>query len=121
MLIEFRTYKIKDDQIDNWINWFENKSIPLMKQLNMHILDYQFDGTDFIWIRLFQDAEEQKNQYQAFFESKEWVHELKDEAYGMIDSIKVRLFQLDNVEGSMNVESISGKFLEEFIPPGRKV
>ena len=39
----------------------------------------------------------------------------------MIDSIKVRLFQLDNVEGSMNVESISGKFLEEFIPPGRKV
>ena len=121
MLIEFRTYKIKDDQIKNFMNWFENKSMPLMQQLNMHIIDYKFDNNDFIWIRLFQDTEEQKKQYQAFFESDQWIHELKDEAYSMIDAIKVRLFSLENDKGTMDVNSISGKFLEEFIPPGRKV
>tara|TARA_Y100001970_G_scaffold16755_1_gene18881 strand:+ start:21296 stop:21661 length:366 start_codon:yes stop_codon:yes gene_type:complete len=121
MLIEFRTYRIKDGETKNFMNWFENKSMPLMQQLNMHIIDYKFDGNDFIWIRLFQDSDEQKQQYQAFFESEEWINNLKDEAYSMIDSIKVRLFSLDNTQRAIDVNTVSGKFLEEFIPPGRKV
>ena len=121
MLVEFRTYKIKEGQKDNWKNWFENKSIPLMISMNMHIIDYQFDNNDFIWIRLFENADEQKRQYEAFFESEQWTNELKDEAYNMIDSIKVKLFSLNDTKNTLDVKSISGNFLEEYVPPGRKV
>ncbi|PZC41056.1 MAG: NIPSNAP protein [Chloroflexi bacterium] len=121
MLIEFRTYAIKPIEKDNFLYWFEKKSLPMMKSLNMHIIDYKFEKDNFIWIRTFQDTKEQAIQYKAFFESDRWNNELKDEAYSMINSINVQLFELNNFTNNLNVEQISGKLLNEYVPPGRKV
>jgi|TARA_B110000438_G_C15744856_1_gene620228 hypothetical protein len=120
MLIEFRTYNIKKNEKDNFLKWFEEKSMPIMKQLNMHIIDHKFENNDFIWIRIFQDKMEQESQYKAFFESNEWKNELKDEAYSMINSINVQLFELNSLN-KLNIKDLTGKFLEEYVPPGRKV
>jgi len=120
MLIEFRTYNIKENEKDNFLKWFEEKSMPIMKQLNMHIIDHKFENNDFIWIRIFQDKKEQALQYKAFFESNEWKNQLKEEAYSMINSINVQLFELNSLS-KLDIDDFTGQFLEEYVPPGRKV
>lgn len=75
MIYQLRTYTINDGMMDQWVKFFNETVIPIQENYGMRIEGkwVDEDGSRFIWIRSFADAEDLKAKETAFTSSPEWA------------------------------------------------
>lgn len=89
MIVEVRTYRIKPGRRDEFIKFFETRSIPALRSHGMKILGPLLDlenPNKFVWLRSFPSLEERDRMKNDFYESDLWKNELESIAMPMIDS-----------------------------------
>jgi hypothetical protein len=91
-IVEIRMYKIKPGMRDQFVRFFEDKTLDPQHEVGMRILG-QFrsleDDDTFVWVRAFADQEERNRQTAAFYGGELWRGELSEEAMSMIESTEV--------------------------------
>ncbi len=96
MLLEVRTYTIKDGKRDEFVDWFENDLLTPMRSCGIDVLG-QFTSTEdantFVWLRAFEDEADKDAKYAAFYESDDWNNRLGPRAKELVESIDVKLVQ----------------------------
>jgi len=94
MIVEVRTYKIKPGMRDEFIRFFETRSIPALHSHGMSVfgplLDLENPDT-FIFLRGFPSLEAREEMKTAFYEGPLWKNELEAIAMPMIESYAVVL------------------------------
>ena len=94
MIVEVRTYKIKPGLREEFIRFFETRSIAPQQALGMKILgpllDLEHDDT-FVFLRGFPSLEARDSMKDAFYEGELWKNELEGIAMPMIESYSVVL------------------------------
>ena len=94
MIVEVRTYKIKEGLRERFIDFFENKAVPVQRSKGMRILGPLLDLENpdvFIWLRAFPSLEERERMKSALYDGEEWKTELEAIAMPMLDSYTVAL------------------------------
>jgi NIPSNAP len=94
MIVEVRTYKIKEGLRDEFIKFFETRSIPAQEAKGMMILGPLLDLENadvVIWLRAFPSLEERERMKHEFYEGPEWKNELEEIAMPMLESYSVAL------------------------------
>ena len=73
MVSQLRIYTINRGMMDSWLKVFEEHIRPLHSKMGMPVERtwVSADGTDFIWIRSFQNAEEIAEKEAAYYGSPE--------------------------------------------------
>ena len=96
MLLEVRTYTIKDGKRDEFVDWFENDLLTPMRSCGIDVLG-QFTSTEdantFVWLRAFEDEADKDAKYAAFYGSDDWNNRLKPQAEALVESIDVKVVQ----------------------------
>ena len=96
MIIEVRTYKIRDDVGRSYIDFFEGTVLPYAKSKGMDVLG-QFWSTEgeniFIWLRSFKSMEDRSRIYEAYYETDEWKDTIFPQAETMVESMEVKLVE----------------------------
>ena len=86
MIVEIRRYEIEPGRRDEFVRFFEEEVLPAMRRVGMQILG-QFvsldDDTVFYYLRAFDDEAQREVQSAAFYESADWLDDLKDRAMEM--------------------------------------
>lgn len=94
MLLEVRSYTVKDDKREAFVDWFDNKALPVMQRCGIDVLG-QFTSTEdentFVWLRSFVDEADKEAKYAAFYGSDEWKNGLEAEAKELVESIEVKV------------------------------
>ena len=94
MIVEVRTYKIKPGRRDDFIRFFESRSIPALQSHGMKVLgpfiDLESDDK-FVFLRGFPSLEARDAMKNAFYEGPLWKNELESIAMPMIESYEVVL------------------------------
>jgi hypothetical protein len=88
MIVEVRTYKTKPGLRDEFITFFETRSIPALQSKGMRVLGPLIDLENpdvFIWLRAFPSLEERDRMKSAFYEGEEWKNELEAIAMPMLE------------------------------------
>jgi hypothetical protein len=94
MIVEVRTYKIKPGRRDEFLEFFETRSIPALRSHGMNILGPLVDlesSDKFVFLRAFPSLEARDAMKTAFYEGELWKNELEAIAMPMIDSYEVVL------------------------------
>jgi heme-degrading monooxygenase HmoA len=94
MIVEVRTYKIKPGRRDEFIRFFETRSMPAQRSLGMEILGPLLDLEDsdrVVWLRAFPSLEAREEMKSAFYDGATWKDELEPIAMPMLDSYTVVL------------------------------
>ena len=94
MIVEIRTYKVKQGMRDRFLEFFERKAVPLQRSKGMRILGPLVDLENqdvFVWMRAFPSLEERERMTDALYESDEWKNGLRAIALPMLDSYSVAL------------------------------
>ncbi len=75
MTSQLRMYTINRGMMDQWVNLFTETLVPMQEQHGIKIegMWVSDDGTQFIWIRSFTNAEDVKAKEAAFYGSPEWI------------------------------------------------
>ena len=97
MIVEVRTYKIKEGQRQRFLDFFESKSVPAQRRKGMSILGPLVDLENpdvFIWLRAFPSLEERDRMTSAFYEGEEWKTEMEAIAMPMLEEYKVALTRM---------------------------
>ena len=94
MIVEVRTYKIKPGRRDEFIKFFETRSIPALQSHGMTVLGPLLDlenSDKFVFLRGFPSLEARDAMKAAFYEGDLWKNELEAIAMPMLDSYEVVL------------------------------
>ena len=94
MIVEVRTYKIKPGRRDEFIRFFETRSIPALRSHGMKVLGPLLDLENediFVFLRAFPTLEARNEMKTAFYEGDLWKNELEGIAMPMIDKYDVVL------------------------------
>ena len=94
MIVEVRTYKIKQGLRDRFLDFFEHQAVPLQQSKGMRILGPLVDLEDpdvFIWLRAFPSLGERDRMNRALYGGEEWINELRGIAMPMLESYQVAL------------------------------
>lgn len=94
MIVEVRTYRIKPGRRDEFIKFFETRSMPALRSHGMKVLGPLLDLENpdtFVWLRSFPSLEERERMKTAFYEGELWKGELESIAMPMLESFDVVL------------------------------
>lgn len=94
MIVEVRSYRIKPGRRDEFIQFFETRSIPALRSHGMKILGPLLDlenPNKFVFLRSFPSLAERERMKNAFYDGDLWKNELESIAMPMIDSYDVIL------------------------------
>ena len=94
MIVEVRSYRIKPGRRDEFIKFFEARSIPALRSHGMKILGPLLDlenPNKFVWLRSFPSLHERDQMKDAFYEGELWKNELEAIAMPMLESYDVIL------------------------------
>jgi len=94
MIVEVRTYRIKPGRRDEFIKFFESRSVPALRSHEMKVLGPLLDLENpdaFVWLRSFPSLEERERMKTAFYEGELWKDELEAIVMPMLESFDVVL------------------------------
>ena len=94
MIVEVRSYRIKPGRRDEFIRFFETRSVPALQSHGMKILGPLLDlenPNKFVFLRGFPSMDERERMKNDFYEGDLWKNELEAIAMPMIDSYDVIL------------------------------
>ena len=94
MIVEVRSYRTKPGRREEFIRFFETRSIPALRAHGMKILGPLLDlenPNKFVWLRGFPSLEERERMRNAFYEGELWKKELEAIAMPMLESYDVIL------------------------------
>ena len=94
MIVEVRSYRIKPGRREEFIKFFETRSIPALRSHGMKILGPLLDlenPNKFVFLRSFPSLDERERMKNAFYEGALWKNELEAIAMPLIDSYDVIL------------------------------
>jgi hypothetical protein len=94
MIVEVRSYRIKPGRRDEFIEFFETRSIPALREHGMKIMGPLIDlenPNKFVWLRSFPSLGEREQMKNAFYEGALWKNELEAIAMPMLESYDVIL------------------------------
>jgi len=78
-LYELRLYRIRDGQMDAWLELMEGEIIPFQASKGM-VITASFRGEDdpnsYVWIRRFEDEAERARLYDDVYGSEHWKTEI---------------------------------------------
>ena len=92
-IVEIRKYTIRDGMRDEFIDFFENKTLEEQKHVGLRVVG-QFRSLEnenqFVWIRAYASQEERANQLRDYYLGPDWI-EVQDEAGALIADTEVIL------------------------------
>jgi hypothetical protein len=94
MIVEVRTYRIKPGRRDDFLAFFEQRSIPAQQAYGMRIVGpfVDLERPDvFVWLRIFPSLAERDRMKSAFYDGPVWKNELEAIAMPMLESYDVAL------------------------------
>ncbi len=94
MVVEVRSYRIKPGRRDEFIRFFETRSVPALRAHGMKILGPLLDVENpnkFVFLRSFPSMDERERMKNDFYEGDLWKNELESIAMPMLDSYDVIL------------------------------
>ena len=94
MIVEVRSYRIKPGRRAEFIEFFEKRSAPALRDHGMKVLGPLLDlenPNKFVFLRGFPSLEERERMKDAFYEGDLWKNELEQIAMPMIESYDVIL------------------------------
>ena len=94
MIVEVRTYKIREGLRERFLEFFENKAIPAQRAEGMRIVGpfVDLENPDvFIWLRAFPSLQERDRMKSAFYDGEEWTNHLEAIAMPMLEHYSVAL------------------------------
>ena len=94
MIVEVRSYRIKPGRRAEFIEFFETRAVPALREHGMKVLGPLLDVENpnkFVWLRTFPSLEERDRMKEAFYEGELWKNELESVAMPMLDSYDVIL------------------------------
>jgi len=94
MIVEVRRYRIKPGKRDEFIRFFENRSVPALLDHGMKVMGPLIDVENpnaFVFLRGFPSLEAREQMKDAFYGGKLWKDELEAIAMPMIESYDVVL------------------------------
>lgn len=79
MFYEFREYRTRPGQRENWVKFMEDVIIPFQVSKGMVVVG-SFVGEEeddlYVWVRRFESEEERKRLYETVYESDTWKNEI---------------------------------------------
>ena len=74
MIAQLRTYTINKGMMDDWLKVFREDIVPLCRSMGIGVESawVNDEGTQFTWIRTFEDAEDIKRKEAAMYGSEWW-------------------------------------------------
>lgn len=94
MIIEVRSYRIKPGRREEFIDFFEKRSIPALLSYGMNVVGPFIDlenPNKFVWLRIFPSLVERERMRDAFYGGCPWKSELEAIAMPMLESYDVVL------------------------------
>jgi len=94
MIVEVRSYRIKPGHRDEFIQLFESRAVPALREYGMKIVGPLLDVENpnkFVFLRSFPSLEERDRMKDAFYGSELWKNELERIAMSLLDSYDVIL------------------------------
>ena len=94
MIVEVRTYRITPGKRDEFIEFFEKRSVPALQSHGMKIVGPLIDLENpnrFIFLRAFPSMEDLHRMKNEFYSGKLWKEELEQIAMPMLESYDVTL------------------------------
>jgi hypothetical protein len=94
VIVEVRSYRIKPGRRDEFIEFFETRSIPALRSYGMGVVGPFIDlenPNKFVWLRTFPSLEERERMRDVFYGGDPWKSELEDIAMPMLESYDVIL------------------------------
>jgi NIPSNAP len=94
MIVEVRSYRIKPGRREEFIRFFETRSIPALRAHGMKIVGPFLDlenPNKFVWLRCFPSLEDRERMKKDFYEGALWKNELEAIAMPMLESYDVIL------------------------------
>jgi antibiotic biosynthesis monooxygenase (ABM) superfamily enzyme len=103
MIFELRQYRMNPGKEAEWIALMDEVIIPGQTAAGAVILG-TFVGTEekdlYVWIRRFDNEEQKAAFYKAYYESEEWVNDLKPRVGELLDRSRMVITLLDALPGS---------------------
>ncbi len=74
MYAQLRIYTVNRGKMDEWVQWFDEKLRPIAARAGQTILGPWVNEarTDFIWIRVYDTADDARAKDDRFYDSAEW-------------------------------------------------
>jgi hypothetical protein len=97
MIVEVRTYKIKDGLREQFLDFFVNRAVPAQRSKGMLVVGPLLDIENpdvFVWLRAFPSLEERDRMKSAFYDGDEWRNELEAIAMPMLEKYSVTLTKM---------------------------
>jgi hypothetical protein len=94
MIVEVRSYRIKPGRREEFLEFFEKRSIPALRAHGMKVLGPLVDlenPNKFVWLRSFPSLEAREQMRDAFYGGELWKNELEAIAMPMLESYDVIL------------------------------
>ena len=93
MIAHLRTYTINKGMIEQWLELFENKLVPLMSEHGMTVhSSWTNDArSQFIWIRVYGETEAELEAKEKAFYASDWWQKNVDMVRGHIAHREVEL------------------------------
>ena len=94
MIVEVRRYRIKPGRREEFLRFFEERSVPALEAHGMRVLGPLVDLENpnaFVWLRAFPSLEAREEMKDAFYEGELWKNELEAIAMPMLESYDVIL------------------------------
>ncbi|MDQ6893099.1 MAG: NIPSNAP family protein [Acidobacteriota bacterium] len=94
MIVEVRTYKIKEGRRADFLRFFETRAVPAQQLHGMKVLGPLVDlekPDSFVWLRAFPSHQERDRMKEAFYEGPTWKNELEAIAMPMLEDYAVVL------------------------------
>jgi hypothetical protein len=116
MIMEFRTYTMMPGTRKEFATFFENEVIPRMTAVGMNVVG-QFSSVthenEFAYARTFDSIEQRESQYQAYYESEDWLGWMIETAIGKEESFLVFLGDSD-LDTQGHLPGMSGTHAAKF-------
>jgi hypothetical protein len=94
MIVEVRSYRIKPGCRDEFIRFFETRSIPALRAHGMQVVGPFLDlenPNKFCWLRCFPSLEDRERMRNDFYQGRVWKNELEAIAMPLLESYDVTL------------------------------
>lgn len=94
MIVEVRSYRITPGRRDEFIEFFEKRSVPALRSHGMKVVGPLIDlenPNKFVFLRGFPSMDDLYRMKSEFYEGKLWKEELESIAMPMIESYDVVL------------------------------
>ncbi len=94
MIVEVRSYRVTPGKRDEFIDFFEKRAIPALREFGMTVVGPLIDVENpnkFVWLRCFPTLEDRDRMKSEFYGGDLWKRELESIAMPMLDSYDVIL------------------------------